>query len=101
MLKLGTAYYGDHTQRLLQALLLTLLLGAAQLLLATHSHADDTLQHESCVLCHQHGSGFDFLPATTPLPEAVPATLQLATPAGTLTSRRAPRPRSRSPPITV
>jgi hypothetical protein len=56
-------------QRLILVLWLGLLLGLGQLLLSTHAHAGELLQHEDCVLCHQHGSGFDCLPPAAVLPD--------------------------------
>lgn len=85
-------------QSLLVVLLFGLLLGFSQLLFATHSHADELAQHEDCVLCHQHGAGFDCVPPTALLPEFGLLSQHTPLPAGLVPFILPLAPRARAPP---
>lgn len=88
-------------QHLLLVLLLGVVLGLGQLLLATHDHADGLAQHEDCVLCHQHGSGFDHIPPTAQLPDFGQLGQHTPFQAGTAPFILPPKPRARAPPTSA
>ncbi len=86
-------------QRLIVVLLLGLLLGLGQVLLSTHAHAGDLTLHEDCVLCHQHGAGFDATSAASTLPYFGRLTLHTPFRIGTAPHILPLAPRARSPPL--
>jgi hypothetical protein len=88
-----------HAKQHLQIALMLLLLCVGQLLVVSHSHARDLLQHEDCVVCQHQGAGFDSVTATALTFEFVPFRQLAFCHCDSAPTPLPARPRARSPPI--